>query len=200
MKKFCFVAILFVTSVSICVANTNTIGWNFGNFSLDNNILKNDVGYHFNLGHISLNLSDKYFFSVYLLSMNNDYEQSEARRLFFRPLPFEIGFMPLQYDNWLYAGFYGRTGLELSKKYYEEKYNYGFHGAAGIKLFMFPKARFHYAPHVSFFAEYNVRGELKAGIEIDFLALVYVALLAFRQDYEQRTRYGQTRPTSPHGL
>jgi hypothetical protein len=109
------------------------------------------------------------------------YKNDDSIRYSF--LPLELGFVPAHKDGF-YMSFYGRGEWLLSQpgdlfftKFLNPASN-KFHGAAGIRLFIFGSGgKAHYSLYSSLFMEYTTSHELRIGITLDPVILVSAAAI-----------------------
>jgi hypothetical protein len=176
------VIIVFLILAKNANANEIKFGWNIGNIILSYDVINNTPVFDAELLHFNW-LYNKYSFGFNLLEYHN---LENEERTNFSILPLNIAFVPFNFMNTLFFAIYCKIGLGLTQLNNENRINMGFYGSIGTKFYLFPALKFNYSPYLSVFTEYNTRNELRIGLGFDLSAIIYFALLAFKEDTERK--------------
>jgi hypothetical protein len=113
------------------------------------------------------------------------YDLDNEEKNDFLIMPIEIGFVPLNIRNMFYLSVYSKLGLGLTQYNDNNQINSYFYGAIGTKFYLFSELIFRYSPHLSVFVEYNTRNELRICFGIDLSAIIYFAIIGYKERKER---------------
>jgi hypothetical protein len=193
-KERILYVVFFVLAITKINSQEVKFGWSLGDISWSYNFLGKDDITDYNLLKFSVSFEKiNVMINTSIMSgvsKNNRNETDPFYNLF---LPLEVIYTPFKW-KYVHISAYGRGAWEIGYNGDIDNPNEisnGFFGSIGLRIGLFPIESnfFKYKSHiVNIFSEYTLRNELKLGLSLDILDLVYFGFQIWRKEQEEKIK------------